>query len=76
MNSKGQTVPRPENCEAPPKGASTQCRDGADRFSNSPRGRVHHHGEGWPSGYELTRHECTSRRFTIRPESPRFVGCW
>ncbi len=27
-NSKGQTVPRPENCSAAPKGATAQCRDG------------------------------------------------
>ena len=27
VNSKGQTVQRPENCSGPPKGATAQCRD-------------------------------------------------
>jgi len=44
VNSKGQTVPRPENCSAPPKGASAQCRDGTYSFSKSRRGTCSHHG--------------------------------
>jgi hypothetical protein len=44
VNSKGQTVPRPENCSAPPKGASAQCRDGTYSFSTSRRGTCSHHG--------------------------------
>jgi hypothetical protein len=43
-NSKGQTVPRPENCSAPPKGATAQCRDGTYSFSKSRRGTCSHHG--------------------------------
>jgi hypothetical protein len=35
VNSKGQTVPRPENCSAPPKGATAQCRDGTYSLSES-----------------------------------------
>src|ERR1700689_3843572 len=27
VNSKGQTVQRPENCSGPPQGATAQCRD-------------------------------------------------
>jgi resuscitation-promoting factor RpfB len=44
VNSKGQTVPRPENCSAPPKGATAQCRDGSYSFSQSRRGTCSHHG--------------------------------
>jgi hypothetical protein len=44
VNSKGQTVPRPENCLAPPKGATAQCRDGTYSFSKSRRGTCSHHG--------------------------------
>jgi len=44
VNSKGQTVPRPENCSAAPKGASAQCRDGSYSFSQSRRGTCSHHG--------------------------------
>jgi hypothetical protein len=44
VNSKGQTVPRPENCSAPPKGATAQCRDGTYSFSKSRRGTCSHHG--------------------------------
>ena len=44
VNSKGQTVPRPENCSAPPKGATAQCRDGTYSFSQSRRGTCSHHG--------------------------------
>jgi|SRR5580704_10402428 hypothetical protein len=44
LNSKGQTVRRPENCSAPPKGATAQCRDGTYSFSQSRRGTCSHHG--------------------------------
>lgn len=44
VNSKGQTVPRPENCSAAPKGATAQCRDGSYSFSQSRRGTCSHHG--------------------------------
>jgi hypothetical protein len=44
VNNKGQTVPRPENCSAPPKGATAQCRDGTYSFSKSRRGTCSHHG--------------------------------
>jgi len=44
VNSKGQTVPRPENCSGPPQGATAQCRDGSYSFSRSRRGTCSHHG--------------------------------
>jgi len=44
VNSKGQTVQRPENCSGPPKGATAQCRDGSYSFSTSRRGTCSHHG--------------------------------
>src|SRR5216684_3483492 len=44
VNSKGQTVRRPENCSGPPKGATAQCRDGSYSFSQSRRGTCSHHG--------------------------------
>ena len=44
VNSKGQTVPRPENCSAAPKGATAECRDGSYSFSTSRRGTCSHHG--------------------------------
>ena len=44
VNSKGQTVRRPENCSAAPKGATAQCRDGTYSFSQSRRGTCSHHG--------------------------------
>jgi hypothetical protein len=44
VNSKGQTVPRPENCSAPPKGATARCRDGTYSFSRTRRGTCSHHG--------------------------------
>jgi len=44
VNSKGQTVQRPENCSGPPKGATAQCRDGSYSFSASRRGTCSHHG--------------------------------
>jgi hypothetical protein len=40
--SKGQTVPRPENCSAAPKGATAQCRDGSYSFSRTTRGTCSH----------------------------------
>lgn len=43
-NSKGQTVPRPENCSVAPKGATAECRDGSYSFSQSRRGTCSHHG--------------------------------
>src|ERR1700680_2728101 len=44
VNSKGQTVQRPENCSGPPKGATAQCRDESYSFSRSRRGTCSHHG--------------------------------
>lgn len=44
VNSKGQTVKRPENCSAPPQGATAQCRDSTYSFSQSRRGTCSHHG--------------------------------
>ena|ERR1700733_122592 len=44
VNSKGQTVPRPENCSGPPQGATAQCHDGSYSFSRSRRGTCSHHG--------------------------------
>ncbi|MGD1025863.1 MAG: DUF3761 domain-containing protein [Candidatus Sulfotelmatobacter sp.] len=44
VNSKGQTVQRPENCSGPPQGATAQCRDGSYSFSQSRRGTCSHHG--------------------------------
>src|ERR1700758_1423754 len=44
VNSKGQTVKRPENCSAAPQGATAQCRDGTYSFSRSRRGTCSHHG--------------------------------
>lgn len=44
VNSRGQTVPRPENCASAPKGATAQCRDGSYSFSQSRRGTCSHHG--------------------------------
>jgi uncharacterized protein DUF3761 len=44
VNSKGQTVPRPENCSAAPNGATAQCRDGSYSFSRSRQGTCSHHG--------------------------------
>ena len=44
VNSKGQTVQRPEHCSGPPKGATAQCRDGSYSFSASRRGTCSHHG--------------------------------
>jgi Protein of unknown function (DUF3761) len=44
LNSKGETVKRPENCSAAPQGATAQCRDGSYSFSQSRRGTCSHHG--------------------------------
>jgi hypothetical protein len=44
VNSKGQTVKRPENCSGAPQGATAQCRDGTYSFSRSRRGTCSHHG--------------------------------
>src|ERR1700751_2579651 len=44
VNSKGQTVQRPENCSGPPQGATAQCRDGSYSFSQSRRGTCSHAG--------------------------------
>ena len=44
VNSKGQTVKRPENCSAAPQGATAQCRDGTYSFSQSRRGTCSYHG--------------------------------
>jgi hypothetical protein len=44
VNSKGQTVARPENCSGPPQGATAQCGDGSYSFSQSRRGTCSHHG--------------------------------
>src|SRR5205085_7475944 len=35
VNSKGETVRRPESCSAPPEGATAQCRDGNFSFSRT-----------------------------------------
>jgi len=44
VNSKGQTVKRPENCTTSPQGATAQCGDGTYSFSKSRRGTCSHHG--------------------------------
>jgi hypothetical protein len=44
VNSKGQTVKRPENCTTAPQTATAQCRDGSYSFSASRRGTCSHHG--------------------------------
>jgi Protein of unknown function (DUF3761) len=44
VNSKGETVKRPENCAAVPQGATAQCGDGSYSFSQSRRGTCSHHG--------------------------------
>ena len=44
VNSKGQTVKRPENCSSAPQGATAQCRDGSYSFSRSRSGTCSHHG--------------------------------
>lgn len=49
VNSKGETVKRPEHCSRAPQGATAQCRDGTYSFSRSRRGTCSHHGgvEKW-----------------------------
>jgi len=44
VNSKGETVKRPENCSGAPQGATAQCGDGTYSFSQSRRGTCSHHG--------------------------------
>jgi Protein of unknown function (DUF3761) len=44
VNSKGETVKRPENCSTVPQGATAQRRDGSYSFSKSRRGTCSHHG--------------------------------
>jgi len=44
VNSKGETVKRPENCSAAPQGATAQCRDGSYSFSQNRRGTCSNHG--------------------------------
>jgi hypothetical protein len=44
VNSRGQTVKRPESCSSAPQGATARCRDGTYSFSKSRRGTCSHHG--------------------------------
>lgn len=44
VNSKGETVKRPENCSSAPHGATAQCADGTYSFSQSHKGTCSHHG--------------------------------
>jgi hypothetical protein len=44
VNSRGETVKRPETCSGAPKGATAQCRDKSYSFSRSRRGTCSHHG--------------------------------
>jgi hypothetical protein len=44
VNSKGETVRRPENCSAAPQGATAQCRDGSYSFSHNHMGTCSHRG--------------------------------
>jgi hypothetical protein len=44
LNSKGETVKRPETCASAPKGATARCRDGSYSFSHSHQGTCSHHG--------------------------------
>lgn len=44
VNSKGETVKRPETCASAPKAATARCRDGSYSFSDSHRGTCSHHG--------------------------------
>jgi hypothetical protein len=44
VNSKGETVKRPETCSSAPKGATAQCRDKSFSFSRSHQGTCSHHG--------------------------------
>jgi hypothetical protein len=44
VNSKRETVKRPETCSNAPNGATAQCRDGSYSFSHTRRGTCSHHG--------------------------------
>jgi Protein of unknown function (DUF3761) len=44
VNSKGETVKRPETCSSAPKGATAQCRDKSYSFSHTRQGTCSHHG--------------------------------
>jgi hypothetical protein len=44
VNSKGETVKRPETCSSAPKGATAQCRDNSYSFSHTRQGTCSHHG--------------------------------
>ncbi len=44
INSKGNVVQSPTHYNAPPAGATAQCRDGTYSFSQSRRGTCSHHG--------------------------------
>jgi hypothetical protein len=44
VNSKGETVKRPEHCSSAPNGTTARCRDGTYSFSQSRRGTCSHHG--------------------------------
>lgn len=43
-NSRGNVVQSPTHYDAPPAGATAQCRDGSYSFSQSRRGTCSHHG--------------------------------
>lgn len=43
-NSRGNVVQSPTHYNAPPAGATAQCRDGSYSFSQSRRGTCSHHG--------------------------------
>src|SRR2546428_5019636 len=58
VNSKGQTVKRPENCSAAPQGATAQCRDGTYSFSRSRRVAWSHHGGVDPLVCNACKNEC------------------
>ena len=44
VNSKGETVKRPETCSSAPKGATAQCRDKSYSFSHTRQGTCSHRG--------------------------------
>jgi hypothetical protein len=44
VNSKGETVKRPETCSSAPKGATARCRDKSYSFSHTRQGTCSHHG--------------------------------
>ncbi len=43
-NADGNRIPSPRKADAPPPGASAQCRDGSYSFSANRRGTCSHHG--------------------------------